>query len=587
MPVAMTLVLAVAVAQGVALRGLHALAVREAGGWSELAFLLPAYACTVGVPLSYYLLRTRLPAARVAAGVSLIGLALISTAAYVGWVNGPVGELRPATAGPVFLYLMLAVLGWFVALPFVRLGVRGRLTAEGYRALFDESWRVAITLGFAAIFVQLFWSLLLMCMALFDAIEVRWPRRIMLARSFYYPATCAAASFAIGLTDVRPEMFRGLRRLLLAVLRWLAVLASAIVLLFLATLLVGGVDPLWKTRFAAAALISVSLALITLYNTVYQTGTESDPLPTAFALPVRAALMVGPALAVLACWAVALRIGQYGMSEDRLQALVVIGIVAGFLGGYAIVACAGRRAPFEIRHVNVVMALAIIATLVLIHSPLVDLKRVAVASQLARLGGAAEPFDFRYLRFDLGRHGLAALERLVTSDDVRIARQARIVLAEANRNAGDLFGRRPAALDQARFLSRIEVHPAGRELPADLAEQLLAQHRATRRLWCVDQGPPCIALLVDLDDDGDEEVAVPLGLGSATVYSRRPEGWREVGSLTGRFARLDDLYAGLEQKAIRPLPPPRYHGVEIGEQRLVFTPCFPSDAQCADGLMPR
>lgn len=68
---------------------------------------------------------------------------------------------------------------------------------------------------------------------------------------------------------------------------------------------------------------------------------------------------------------------------------------------------------------NVVMALAIVATLLAIHSPLVDLKRIAAASQLARLGATIDRFDFRYLRFDLGRHGLRALQDLTRSPTSR------------------------------------------------------------------------------------------------------------------------------------------------------------------------
>jgi hypothetical protein len=91
-----------------------------------------------------------------------------------------------------------------------------------------------------------------------------------------------------------------------------------------------------------------------------------------------------------------------------------------------------------------------------------------------------------------------------------------------------------------------------------------------------------MALLADLDDDGEDEVAVPLAFGNATVYSRRPDGWHEVGTLSAWFGRVDDLRARLGENVVRPLPPARYHGVTIGEDRFVFTPCRPSDAHCAD-----
>jgi len=73
--------------------------------------------------------------------------------------------------------------------------------------------------------------------------------------------------------------------------------------------------------------------VITLYNAVYQDGRDSETLPRALAWPVRAALIVGPALAALAFWALVLRIRQHGVSEDRLQALVVVTILAGYSPG--------------------------------------------------------------------------------------------------------------------------------------------------------------------------------------------------------------------------------------------------------------
>jgi hypothetical protein len=53
-----------------------------------------------------------------------------------------VGGLYPSASGSVFLYVVLAGLGWFVCLPFLSLGLRGASTADGYAALFDEAWRV-------------------------------------------------------------------------------------------------------------------------------------------------------------------------------------------------------------------------------------------------------------------------------------------------------------------------------------------------------------------------------------------------------------------------------------------------------------
>ena len=310
---------------------------------------------------------------------------------------------------------------------------------------------------------------------------------------------------------------------------------------------------LWKTRYATAALIGLSLALVTLYNTVYQDGGGSEPLPRAPGWVVRAALVAGPALAGLAFWALALRLGQHGVSEDRLYALLVVALLAGYLVGYCIVALGGGRAPFEIRHVNVVMALVVVAALLLVHSPVLDLKRIAVRSQVAGAGGK---LDSRYLRHDAGRHGILALQALAASGAPDVAEQARGALAEANRRSAQ--GKIPPT-DRAHFRSRFGVYPHDRGLPEDLVERLFATYQ--KRQWhlpCVDAGPRCEALLIDLDGDAREEAVVLAALGGVVwVYAQRPAGWTLVGRLMAErsLAAPEALLKALAERRWRTVPP--------------------------------
>jgi hypothetical protein len=233
------------------------------------------------------------------------------------------------------------------------------------------------------------------------------------------------------------------------------------------------------------------------------------------------------------------------------------------------------------------MALALVATLTAMHSPLVDLKRIAAAAQLERLADEGDKFDFRYLRFQLGRHGLRALEALGRSPTERVATLAQRTLAEANQGDFGLLARpRPAANDRARFVSRIEVYPEGAALPDDLVDRLLAGYDKHRwELSCVDQGPPCLALLIDLDGDGRDEVILPLA-GEGHVYAHAETGWVRVGRLQpGRVADLSKLRPGLLDKRAHPLPPSPYGGLAVGEDSFVFAPCASGDSYCA-GTQP-
>src|SRR5262249_42273849 len=161
----------------------------------------------------------------------------------------------------------------------------------------------------------------------------------------------------------------------------------------------------------------------------------------------------------------------------------------------------GARAPFEIRHVNVVMALVIVGTLTLVHSPVLDFKRIAVTSQAARALRGEGDVDFNYLRHHAGRHGILALQALSASGSSVVSERARIALAEVNRGAL-LAGSRDLATDRSRLRARVEVYPRGSRLPDDLVERLLVVLGTQRwRLACVDAGPTCAVILIDLDGD--------------------------------------------------------------------------------------
>jgi hypothetical protein len=79
MSISLPLVLGIALLQGMALHVLHRFAGGGPGAWSELPWLLPAYAFTVGVPLTAYLLRAQLPLRVLANRLAAVGLALAAT----------------------------------------------------------------------------------------------------------------------------------------------------------------------------------------------------------------------------------------------------------------------------------------------------------------------------------------------------------------------------------------------------------------------------------------------------------------------------------------------------------------------------
>ena len=84
---------------------------------------------------------------------------------------------------------------------------------------------------------------------------------------------------------------------------------------------------------------------------------------------------------------------------------------------------AALRAPLLMKgleRTNVLVACVIVVAVLSLFSPLADPARISVADQLSRLQSGAVPperFDFAFLRFDSGRYGRMALERLAAATD--------------------------------------------------------------------------------------------------------------------------------------------------------------------------
>jgi hypothetical protein len=165
-----------------------------------------------------------------------------------------------------------------------------------------------------------------------------------------------------------------------------------------------------------------------------------------------------------------------------------------------------------------------------LFTPLADPARIAVADQLHRLRTGAvalADFDFEFLRFDSARYGPEALARLrddrSTADAEKIADRVAGILAAATRNQVDAL--RPL---------RLVAQPPGTELPAGFVEQIAGESLIDETCRVVS----CRAAELDVDDDGEPEVAV-YEAGRIHIYGRDGARWRLFAYATPVCAEAD------------------------------------------------
>jgi hypothetical protein len=422
---------------------------------------------------------------------------------------------------------LFAATALFIGHHLVRPADMERKWIAAFPTYFDTAWKTGVQLALSIGFTGAFWLLLFLGSALFHIIGLDFLQDLLGEEWFSIPITTLVFATAVHLTDVRDGLIRGVRSVALMLLSWLLLLMTVLAAGFLAALPFTGLQGLWETGSATALVLSAAAALIILINTAYQDGRADNLPPAILRAAVRVAAVLLTPLVVIAFWGLALRIGQHGLTPDRIIAFACAVIGAAYAAGYGFAALspfwrkgAGWMRPLE--RTNVWTAVLEVAVILALFSPIADPARLSVADQVARLErGAVKPaeFDYRFLRFESGKVGEAALEQLARSSNAEIAGLARSMRAKNDRYDVELLEPLPSADD-----IRIRANPVGVVLPTSFTEQY--PHLREVLSGCI-EGAACEARMLDLDRDGATEVLVAARR-SLSVFKREADGrWLE------------------------------------------------------------
>ena len=423
---------------------------------------------------------------------------------------------------------------------------------------FDTAWKAGVQLALSIGFTGAFWLLLFLGAALFKIIGLDFLGDLLAKEWFSIPITTVVFATAVHLTDVRDGLIRGVRSVVLMLLSWLLLLMTVLAAGFLAALPFTGLQGLWDTGSATALVLAAAAALIILINTAYQDGRADNLPPAVLRVTVRIAAVLLTPLVIIAFWGLALRIGQHGLTPDRIIAFACAVIGAAYAAGYGFAALspfwrkgAGWMQPLE--RTNVWTAGLEIAVILALFSPIADPARLSVADQMARLErGAvkADQFDYGFLRFQSGKVGEAALARLSASSDVAIQRG----VAEA-RGADSVYDLRRSHEAPAQT-PVISAWPEGAALPAGFVTPVTQRDP---RHGCRAAGD-CLATQIDLNGDGRAEVLLADSHHVELFVRRADAVWESHGSYRpmGCFQdrRVSDPREALKSGALRPVPAP-------------------------------
>jgi hypothetical protein len=498
---------------------------------------------------------------------------------------------------PSALFLVVFVL-LFHCIPFSQNYLATGRWRAPYTQLFLYSWRNALQLALAAVFTGVFWLLLWVWIELFNMLGIHFPQ-VLFTQDSRFSLLVAAIVFSAGfhLAGSADRLLLAIRQQVLALLKWLALVATLIV--FVVALLVRSPQLMATHRHVIRATWLLWLAVITIYlfNAGYQDGQVPQPYPDMAGRMLRYATPLLLLIAGMATYELIVRAEAYGLTVQRVWGLLVAVLCLCYAALYTRAAWQATPWMQTMGLANVFVALALIVALGLMLSPLLAPERLAANSLAGRILSASPGVDaetYMVLRFDTGQYGNDKLRELsaATSADPTVRQTASAAVAVKENFERFTFGQ--PKTDPSTLV--LESIPANSEIDSDLKAKIAAEIGPVRRafkppedetdvpvngefLGRVELGgapctrtSPCPVLFIDLDGDSTPE-AVAFWGSSAHIFKRTADQWSPVSSVIGnRCHRCDNAQLVRELKAGHiKVSETRWKNLQVGNDTFIVT----------------
>jgi hypothetical protein len=389
----------------------------------------------------------------------------------------------------------------FIALLFLKSSLQEGRCLPSYESLFGFSWHNFLCFILAWLFTFLFWLVLTLWGALFNIVDIDFFQDTFEEEWFLYPVLSLAFAYGVIIFRTKINAVGAMQRILRALISILLPLLLIISVMFVAVLPFTGVNLIWEKGYGSDTILGfVGLSLF-FFNAVYQDAKEA-PYRLFLNRFVQFSVMVLIVLIALSAYGMSLRVAQYGLTVERILAIVLICIMLSYVLLYTVIIVFKRTTwSLFFGQANTLMAILVSAIIVLMFTPVLDMSRISVDSQLSRLDQGKVPlekFDFYFLarNGDVGERALRALQE---RDDVKasLAISKRIELALKTKGRAYLSGE----MDQAVVKKMIKTYPLEATYDDSIWEFIaLNSYNANE---CMRDG--CALLQVDLNGDSNDE----------------------------------------------------------------------------------
>ena len=458
---------------------------RNHGSSDALRTAIASALLTGGISLAFTIGRDRIAQSGAFAALAaiLVGGTVYLNGGPDGWGDGEgwrplCASLTGGIAAPLFP-------GWGHA----RQPRPPRLSALAYPQVHDRAW-MNVLLWFACwAFAGIVFLLGHLLAELFALIGINLLREMMSKSWFALMLGGGSFGAASGLFRDREAILVTLQTVVRRVLSVLGPVLGFGLVVFLFALLFTGLDALWDaTRATTPILLSCVIAAVILANAAIGDSPEDEAKIAIIRWGTVALCISMLPLAVIAAISTGLRVSQYGLTPDRLWAIVFDGVALAFGAAYLATLVRKRMGWWaSIRPVNLWLVAGLSALVFVLATPLVNFGAWSAASQVRQLQSGAvsvKKFDWAAMKFDFGSPGVHALQMLAKSGkttEIRAAAAKALKLENRYEAKAD----QRAIVEAEGLSSRIIVKPVAVALPEPLLQRLARNNACERTSTCV------------------------------------------------------------------------------------------------------
>lgn len=357
----------------------------------------------------------------------------------------------------------------FLLIPFFQCRIAAWSWKFPYSEIFFQLCRNLFLLFQASIVIAVFWGLLVTAGLLFDIVGLDKVPYMFFNPLIAVPLSSLAIAISISVAIKHPGI-DSLGRWILSVLAWLLPFFSILSVVFIFCLPYSGLKTLWSTGQASTLMLLLQFGTLILANAAWLDGTKPAFRNKFVDILAKISLLCLPVYTGLCIYSVGLRIEQYGLSTDRIQAMFLV-VVTGIWGlGYA-VAVLLRKWPASIGKVNMASVLFMVAIVAVMNSPILDPYRLAAFNQAQRLQSGEitpEEFDYIYTRFNLGRYGNQVLKELSRNGSAPVKKGIEAAMSVGSSEYANFLktGVPPVSV-RREIISGAKVFPEDSKLPEE------------------------------------------------------------------------------------------------------------------------